>query len=157
MASVNKVILIGNIGKNPELRVLEGNISRVNFILATNESYRDKNGNRIDHTEWHNIVMWRSLAESAHRLLKKGMLVYIEGKIQSRQWVDKEGNKRVSYDIVAETFSILGQRKDSSASKTSAQQEGIDTNGKSSEGEFNVLGTFTASDVEGGSSENLPR
>lgn len=157
MASVNKVILIGNIGRDPELRVLEGNIPRVNFVLATNETYKDKNGNRIDHTEWHNIVMWRSLADSAHRLLKKGMQVYVEGKIQSRQWIDKEGNKRVSYDIVAETFSVLGQRKDSMPSRKSAQQERIDTNGKSSEGEFNVLGTITASDIEGNSSENLPR
>jgi single-strand DNA-binding protein len=155
MASVNKVILIGNIGRDPELRVLEGNISRVNFTLATNETYKDKNGNRIDHTEWHNIVLWRSLAESAHRLLKKGMQIYLEGKIQTRQWIDKEGNKRTSYDIVGETFSILGKRDSSPKNENKTTVENATANVAAANEEFSTLGAFSAEN-HGSSSENLP-
>lgn len=155
MASVNKVILIGNIGRDPELRVLEGNISRVNFTLATNETYKDKNGNRIDHTEWHNIVLWRSLAESAHRLLKKGMQIYLEGKIQTRQWIDKEGNKRTSYDIVGETFSILGKRDNSPKNENKTTVENATANVAATNDEFSTLGAFSAEN-HGSSSENLP-
>lgn len=113
MAGVNKVILIGNLGRDPELKYLEGNVARVNFSLATSDSYKDKNGNRVDQTEWHNIVMWRGLAESAEKYLKKGTQVYIEGKLQTRQWNDKEGHKRSTTEIVAESYVIL-QRRDSS-------------------------------------------
>lgn len=111
MAGVNKVILVGNLGRDPELKYLEGNIARVNFSLATTETYKDKNGNRNDQTEWHNIVLWRSMAESAEKLLKKGTQVYVEGKLQTRQWTDKEGNKRTTTEIVAESFVVL-QRRD---------------------------------------------
>jgi single-strand DNA-binding protein len=113
MAGVNKVILIGNLGRDPELKYLEGNVARVNFSLATSDSYKDKNGNRIDQTEWHNIVMWRGLAESAEKYLKKGTQVYVEGKLQTRQWTDKEGHKRSTTEIVAESYVIL-QRRDAS-------------------------------------------
>ena len=113
MAGVNKVILIGNLGRDPEIKFLEGNVARANFSLATTESYKDKNGNKIDQTEWHNIILWRGLAETAEKLLKKGTQVYVEGKIQTRQWTDKEGHKRNTTEIVAETFIIL-QKKDSS-------------------------------------------
>ena len=111
MAGVNKVILIGNLGRDPELKYLEGNVARVSFSLATSDSYKDKAGNRVDQTEWHNIIMWRGLAESAEKLLKKGTQVYIEGKLQTRQWNDKDGNKRNITEIVAESFNIL-QRRD---------------------------------------------
>lgn len=111
MAGVNKVILVGNLGRDPELKYLEGNVARVNFSLATSDSYKDKNGNRVDQTEWHNIVMWRGLAESAEKYLKKGTQVYIEGKLQTRQWTDKEGHKRSTTEIVAESYVIL-QRRD---------------------------------------------
>ncbi len=111
MGGVNKVILIGNLGRDPELKYLEGNVARVSFSLATSDSYKDKAGNRVDQTEWHNIIMWRGLAESAEKLLKKGTQVYIEGKLQTRQWNDKEGNKRNITEIVAESFNIL-QRRD---------------------------------------------
>ena len=110
MAGINKVILIGNLGKDPEIRYLEGNVARVNFSLATTESFRDKDGNRIEHTEWHNIVFWRSLAESANKLLKKGMQVYLEGKLQTRQWQDKDGNKRQTTEVVGEHFLVLTKR-----------------------------------------------
>lgn len=111
MAGVNKVILIGNLGRDPELKYLEGNVARANFSLATSDSYKDKNGNRVDQTEWHNIVMWRGLAESAEKYLKKGTQVYIEGKLQTRQWNDKDGHKRNTTEIVAESYVIL-QRRD---------------------------------------------
>ena len=123
MAGVNKVILIGNLGRDPELKYLEGNVARVNFSLATSDSYKDKNGNRVDQTEWHNIVMWRGLAESAEKYLKKGTQVYIEGKLQTRQWNDKEGHKRSTTEIVAESYVIL-QRKDSSGESGTSENQG---------------------------------
>jgi single-strand DNA-binding protein len=119
MAGVNKVILVGNLGRDPELKYLEGNVARVNFSLATSDSYKDKNGNRVDQTEWHNIVMWRGLAESAEKYLKKGTQVYVEGKLQTRQWNDKDGNKRTTTEIVAESYVIL-QRRDVNTGETSS-------------------------------------
>jgi single-strand DNA-binding protein len=111
MAGVNKVILIGHLGKDPELKYLEGNLARVSFSLATSEAYKDKTGNRIEHTEWHNIVMWRHNAENAEKFLKKGSLIYVEGKIQTRQWTDKEGHKRSVTEIMAETFKMLQKKE----------------------------------------------
>ncbi len=111
MASLNKVMLIGNLGRDPEIKYLEGNIARVGFSLATTEYFKDKNGNRTEQTEWHNIVMWRSVAENAEKMLKKGTQVYIEGRIHSRQWTDKEGQKKNITEIVADTFKILGKRE----------------------------------------------
>lgn len=110
MAGINKVILIGNLGKDPELRYLDGNIAKTAFSLATSEFYKDKNGNRTEQTEWHHIVMWRTLAENASKLLKKGMQVYVEGKLQTRQWTDKEGVKRNITEIIAENFTLLQTR-----------------------------------------------
>lgn len=110
MAGINKVILVGNLGKDPEMRHLEGGVSRVNFSLATTEVFKDKAGNRIEQTEWHNIVLWRSLAESAEKLLKKGTQIYLEGKLQTRSWQDKEGQKRQTTEIVGESFLILNRR-----------------------------------------------
>lgn len=112
MSGVNKVILIGNLGKDPEMRYLEGNIARLSFSLATTEVHKDRAGNRSEHTEWHHIVLWRTLAENAEKLLKKGTQVYIEGKLQTRQWTDKEGNKRNLTEIVGENFVLL-QKRDS--------------------------------------------
>jgi single-strand DNA-binding protein len=107
MSGLNKVILIGNVGRDPEMRYSEGNIGRLSFSMATTEYYKDRNGNRTEHTEWHNIVMWRGLAENAEKIIKKGSQVYIEGKIQSRQWNDKDGNKKNVTEIVAENFILL--------------------------------------------------
>lgn len=111
MSGVNKVILVGNLGKDPELRYLEGNIAKVRFSLATTEIYKDKNGARVEHTEWHNIILWRTLAESAEKLLKKGSQIYLEGKLHTNNWTDKDGVKKSSLEIVGENFVLL-QRRD---------------------------------------------
>jgi single-strand DNA-binding protein len=112
MSGVNKVILVGNLGKDPELKYLEGNIAKLSFSLATSEVYKDKAGNQVEHTEWHNIVLWRLLAENASKLLKKGVQIYVEGKLQTRQWVDKQGQKKNITEIIGENFLLL-QRRDS--------------------------------------------
>lgn len=116
MAGVNKVILVGNLGKDPEVRHLEGGAAVANFPLATTEIYKDKSGNRNEQTEWHNIVVWRGLAEVAEKYLKKGMTIYVEGKLRTRSWDDKEGNKRYTTEIVGDTFTILSKRESSSGS-----------------------------------------
>jgi len=111
MSGINKVILVGNLGKDPEVRHLEGGAVVAKFPLATSETYKTKDGQRVDQTEWHNIVMWRGLAESAEKYLHKGTLVYIEGKIRTRSWEDKEGHKRYATEIVADTMTMLGGKK----------------------------------------------
>lgn len=111
MAGVNKVILVGYLGKDPEIRNLEGGITRAGFNMATTEIHKDKNGNRIEHTEWHHILLWRGLAESAEKLLKKGSQIYLEGKLQTRDWTDKEGRKHYITEIVGESFQLLGKKE----------------------------------------------
>ena len=111
MAGVNKVILVGNLGKDPEVRHLESGVMVANFPLATTESYRDRNtGERRQTTEWHNIVLWRGLAEISEKYLKKGNQVYIEGKLRTRSWQDQEGNTRYTTEVVADNMTMLGGR-----------------------------------------------
>jgi single-strand DNA-binding protein len=110
MAGVNKVILVGNLGKDPEVRHLEGSNSVANFTLATNEYYKDKQGARVERTEWHNISAWRGLAELAEKYLKKGSQVYVEGKLRTRQYQDKDQQTRYITEIIAEEISLLGGR-----------------------------------------------
>lgn len=117
MAGVNKVILIGNLGKDPEIRYLEGNLAKVKFSLATSEHYKDKNGNKVEHTEWHHIVLWGGLAESAEKILKKGMQIYLEGKIQTRDWNDKQGIKKNITEIIVESYQILQKKETTSPSQ----------------------------------------
>ena len=114
MGGVNKVILLGNAGKDPDIRHLEAGVTVASFPLATTESFRDKNsGEKREQTEWHNIVMWRALAESVEKSeLKKGDRVYLEGKIRTRKWNDKEGNQRFTVEIVADTFTIINRKRD---------------------------------------------
>lgn len=112
---INKVILVGNIGKDPEVRYLEGGTAVANFPLATSETYKDKNsGERKTNTEWHNIVLWRGLAEIAEKYLKKGTQIYVEGKLRTRQWQDKDGNNRYTTEIVGDNLQMLGKKEVSS-------------------------------------------
>jgi single-strand DNA-binding protein len=105
---VNKVQLIGRLGKDPEIRTFEGNNKIANFTLATNERYKDKTGNMIDVTDWHNVVVrFTKQAEIAEKYLKKGMLVYIEGKLKNRSWDDKDGNKKYITEVVVDSFNML--------------------------------------------------
>jgi single-strand DNA-binding protein len=108
---VNKVILIGNLGKDPETQTFESGVKKTSFPLATSEEYKDKEGNKIQQTEWHNIVLWRGLAEVAEKYLSKGNSVYIEGKIKTRSWEDKDGNKRYTTEIVGDNMTMLGSKK----------------------------------------------
>jgi len=122
MAGINKVILVGNLGKDPEVRYLEGGTAVANFPIATSESFKDKNtGERKTTTEWHNIVVWRGLAEISEKYLKKGMQVYIEGKLRTRQWQDKDGGTRYTTEIVADNLQMLG-KKDEQHSSTPTEQ-----------------------------------
>ena len=129
MAGVNKVILVGNLGKDPEVKYLDSGVAVANFSLATSESYKNKEGDRVNQTEWHNIVLWRGLAEVAEKWLKKGSSVYIEGKIKTRKWEDKEGKTRYNTEILADNMTMLGGKSTSESAppKTSEQQSTTDT------------------------------
>jgi single-strand DNA-binding protein len=111
--SVNKVILVGRLGRDPETRYTGAGQAVCNFSVATDETFKDRNGERQKRTEWHKIVVWGKQAEIAQKYLKKGSQLYLEGRIQSREWTDKEGQKRTSYEIVASNFRMLGSRADS--------------------------------------------
>ncbi len=110
MASVNKAILIGNLGADPELRYTPGGQAVANFSMATTEKFKNKEGEQQERTEWHNIVCWRRTAEIANEYLKKGSPVYIEGRIQYRSYEDKDGIKRYRTDIIAQRLQLLGGR-----------------------------------------------
>ena len=106
MAGVNKVILIGNLGKDPDIMIFDG-VKKATFSLATSETYKNKEGQKLEQTEWHNIVCWRGLADIAEKFLKKGVQVYIEGRLRYRKWEDKEGRMKHVVEIVADNFMIL--------------------------------------------------
>jgi single-strand DNA-binding protein len=118
--SVNKVILVGRLGRDPETRYTGGGQAVANFSVATDESYKDKSGERQKRTEWHKIVVWGKQAEIAQQYLKKGSLIFVEGRIQSREWQDKEGQKRTSFEIVATNFRMLGGRAEGAAAGAAA-------------------------------------
>ena len=121
MAGVNKVILVGNLGKDPEVRYLDNGVAVANFSLATTENYKNKQGERVSQTEWHNIVLWRGLAEVAEKYLKKGSSIYIEGKIKNRKWEDKDGNTRYNTEILGDNMTMLG-------AKPSSEETSLNTN-----------------------------
>ena len=130
MAGVNKVILVGNLGQDPEVKYLDSGVAVANFSLATSESYKNKEGERVNQTEWHNIVLWRGLAEVAEKWLKKGSSVYIEGKIKTRKWEDKEGKTRYNTEILADNMTMLGSKSTSKPEAdptTPDQQPATDT------------------------------
>lgn len=111
MAGVNKVILVGNLGKDPEVMTFDNGVKKASFSLATSESYKNKEGQRVDQTEWHNIVLWRGLADVAERFLKKGNQVYIEGKIKTRSY-EQDGQKRYITEIYGDNMTMLGRREE---------------------------------------------
>ena len=124
MKGVNKVILIGNIGKDPDIQYLEGNIAIAKFPLATTETYKDKNGVTVSQTEWHSIVLWRKLAEIAEKYLHKGSPVYIEGRIRSRNWEDKDKVRRFSTEILGDNVIMLDKRKEHPEGEPAASDPG---------------------------------
>ncbi len=120
MAGVNKVILLGNLGADPEVKYLEGDKAVANISLATTESYMDKSGNRVDQTEWHDLEMWDGQAKTAEKYLKKGMQIYIEGKIKSDKWVDEQGQNRKKTKIRVLNFTMLGGKPEGGTSPAQA-------------------------------------
>lgn len=112
MRGVNRVMLIGNLGKDPHIDYLEGNIGVAKFPLATTETYKDRNGKSINQTEWHSVVLWRGLAELAIKYLHKGSLVYIEGRLKTRSWEDKEGNKKFATEVIGDNLIMLEKKSD---------------------------------------------
>ena len=108
MASVNKVILVGNLGKDPEVKKFDSGIKIASFSLATTEKKKNKSGEMVSNTEWHNIVVWGALSDVAEKYLKKGSQIYLEGKIKTSSWEDKSGSKRYKTEIYADSFTMLG-------------------------------------------------
>jgi len=112
MRGINKVILVGNIGKDPVIHYIDGNVPVAKFPLATTETRKDKTGNMVSETEWHTIVLWRGLAKLAEQYLKKGSLVYLEGKLHTRSWEDKNNNFRSQTEIIGDNLVMLDKKKD---------------------------------------------
>ena len=112
MRGVNRVMLIGNLGKDPDVQFLEGNIAVAKFPLATTETFKDRSGKLVSQTEWHTVVLWRGLAELAQKYLHKGSLVYIEGRLRTRSWEDKEANRKFATEVVGDNLIMLDKRTD---------------------------------------------
>jgi len=123
---VNKVILVGNLGKDPEIKHFDNGGVKASFPLATSESFKDKSGNRVEQTEWHNVVLWRSQAEFAEKYLKKGYTIYVEGKLKTRNWEDQNQVKKYITEVVGDTVSILNnhdRKEDTSAPQNDTVSE----------------------------------
>ena len=135
-------MLIGNLGKDPEVQILEGNIAVAKFPLATTETFKDRSGKLISQTEWHTVVLWRGLAELAQKYLHKSSLVYIEGRLRTRSWEDKDGNRKFATEVVGDNLIMLDKRADSSSS--------------SSQSDSNTEGMGSGESSVGDPSENLP-
>jgi len=128
MRGVNRVVLIGNLGKDPDLQHLEGNIAVAKFPLATTETYKDRNGTLISQTEWHTVVLWRGLADLAQKYLHKGSLIYLEGRIRTRSWEDKDKNKRFITEIIGDNLVMLDKRKEQTENNNN-EGTGVDATG----------------------------
>jgi single-strand DNA-binding protein len=120
MKSVNKVILIGHLGGDPEVKHLDKGLIVSKVSLATNRSFKDKDGNFKDETDWHNLVFWNQLADISEKYLRKGSHVYVEGRLKNRSWKDKDGNTKYATEIIGENFIILDKKSDSGERETSA-------------------------------------
>jgi len=149
MHGVNKVTLIGNVGKDPETRYLDSGVPVTTFSLATSESFRSKSGERITSTEWHNIVLWRGLAEIAEKYVRKGDPLFVEGKIRTRSWDDKDGNRRYTTEIIASNMIMLSPRD----KKNNGDQNVNSQNGYNDSIPLPEIEDF---DVNNEESENLP-
>jgi single-strand DNA-binding protein len=125
MRGVNRVMLIGNLGKDPDIQYLEGNIAVAKFSLATTETYKDRNGKLISQTEWHTVVLWRGLAELAQKYLHKSSLVYIEGRLKTRSWEDKDHNKKFATEVVGDNLIMLDKRSDGAHPGVTGETEGM--------------------------------
>src|SRR5690242_17761737 len=127
MRGVNRVMLIGNLGKDPDVQFLEGNIAVAKFPLATTETFKDRSGKLVSQTEWHTVVLWRGLAELAQKYLHKSSLVYIEGRLRTRSWDDKEGNRKFATEVVGDNLIMLDKRMDSAGSTQHTDGSGSST------------------------------
>lgn len=158
--SFNKVLLIGNVGKEPEVRHLESGTAVASFTLATTERFKDKNGVFTDQTEWHNIVCWRNLADLTEKYITKGTQLFIEGKIRTRSWTDQSGQKRYTTEIVADNIRLLGKKGDNPASSFAGTpqsggyqpQEQKNTTGPALSGQGSSVQDFPLEDT----SDDLP-
>ena len=146
--SVNKAILVGNVGKDPEVRYLESGVAVCNFPLATSETYKNRNGETVTNTEWHNIVLWRGLAEVAEKYIKKGKQLYIEGRIRTRSWDDNDGNKKYITEIVGDNMQMLGRKQDNESQESQHRQP--------SENEGQTGGTFDETPNNENETDDLP-
>ncbi len=147
--SVNKVILVGNVGKDPEIRHLDSGVAVANFPLATSETYTAKSGEKVTTTEWHNIVLWRGLADVAEKYVTKGRQLYIEGRIRTRSYEDKEGIKKYTTEIYGDVMQMLGNRNDNQGAGA-----GSSTPAQSTASPSNPTTTSTADENEG--DDDLP-
>ena len=130
MSGVNKVILLGNLGKDPEVRRLDDGRGVANFSLATSETYKNKAGEKVTNTEWHNIVLWSPLADIAESYLKKGSQVYIEGKISNRSYEDKDGVKKYISEVVGREITLLGRAPEPQSQKMNPKENDLEKNSK---------------------------
>ena len=147
MGSVNKVILVGNLGKDPEMRSTPGGQTVANFTLATNEQWTDKGGQKQERTEWHRIVAWGKLAEMCQSYLSKGRQVYVEGRISTRQWDDKDGNKRSTTEVVASQVVFLGGRGEGGSGSAGGSGGGMSGGGGGMSEPSNDPGGLTDDDI----------
>ena len=145
MRGVNRVMLIGNLGKDPDVQNLEGNIAVAKFPLATTETFKDRSGKLVSQTEWHTVVLWRGLADLASKYLHKSSLVYIEGRLRTRSWEDKDGNRKSATEVVGDNLIMLDKRMDSG--QTSSTGEGQ---------QDEITGTDNTTTGENDPAENLP-
>jgi single-strand DNA-binding protein len=130
MASVNKVILIGNLGRDPEVRFTQGGTPVANFTMATTDRWSDPSGEKKERTEWHRIVVWGKQAEVAGEYLRKGRPVYVEGSLQTREWVDRDGNKRYTTEVRAQRLQLLGRAEDRATATATVGPAGGDEPGE---------------------------
>ena len=134
---VNKVILIGNVGMDPEVRTLEGGAKVARVRLATTERLYDRQANETkEHTEWHTITLWRGLADVVDRYVRKGSQIYVEGRLRTREWMDKDNNKRYTTEILADTMNLLGRRSDNPASDNASSGYGAQSQGGYQQGGY---------------------